>query len=155
MLSAISNNMDLSQEELSKARQYFSGFDREKRGNIDSWELRLALEAMGYFPTDESVGSMIARLDDNKDGRLELNEFLRALTSLKASEQSQDVDLLAAFIAMGGKPDGTGHINSELLRKVIRDDFGMTLKIDDLIDELGKGHHDGHLNYSDFRQLLT
>ncbi len=111
---------DISQEETKLARSYFTSFDQNKKGNIDGWELRLALEALGHFPSDEAISSMVNEFDENRDGRLELAEFLRAIAKQKANEQSPSkaADLVGAWVAMGGQPDKTGTISADGLRKV-------------------------------------
>lgn len=45
------------------------------------------------------------------------------------SQADDEQDLVDAFVAMGGKPDKSGFINAEILRKVIKEDFGLTVKV--------------------------
>ena len=71
-----------------------------------------------------------------------------------------------AFVALGGNPDRTGFVDNGRLVHVVRDEFGMTVKIDvstrhspptppsqRLVDELDKDR-DGKISYSEFQSLF-
>jgi Ca2+-binding EF-hand superfamily protein len=49
---------------------------------------------------------------------------------------SSEEDLLDAFVAMGGEPDGEGAINAEKLIQTIKFEFEMTIDIEQLIKEI-------------------
>jgi len=145
----------LTPEEIKQCKVFFKTFDRDGNGSVDSWELRLALEALGQSPTDEMLNSMMTELDSSQNGKLEFPEFLKALQLQKKNERKRDAeaDLVDAFVAMGGNRDRTGFINAESLRKVIKDDFSLTIKIDELLDDLDTDD-DGFVNFEEFKTLL-
>jgi len=147
---------DLSQEELKQCKVFFKTFDKDSNQCVDIWELRLALEALGQNPTEAFLEKTMNQLDTNKSGTLEFNEFLKALQMQKRSMRKHDSEsaMVEAFVAMGGKPDRTGFINAESLRKVIKDDFGLTIKIDELLDDLDS-NNDGFVNFDEFKSLLS
>lgn len=145
----------LTQDDIKQCKVFFNTFDRDQNRSIDEWELHLALEAMGQNPTRGDLVKMMKELDTSKNGKLEFSEFLKALQMQKATEKKADAedDLVSAFVAMGGKDDKSGFINAETLRKVIKDDFGLTIKIDELLDDLDT-NSDGFVNFDEFKILL-
>ena len=66
---------------------------------------------------------------------------------------SSEQDLLDAFVAMGGETDGDGHIDAEKLIKTIKDDFEMTINIEELIDEIDEDGS-GQIEFDEFYKLL-
>lgn len=50
--------------------------------------MRLALQALGQQPTDESLQQMMEELDTSKNGKIDVNEFLKALTMQKRFEHN-------------------------------------------------------------------
>jgi len=59
-----------------------------------------------------------------------------------------------AFIALGGGEDKTGTIDNKRLAKLVRDDFGLTIKLDKLIEELDIDK-DGKINFTEFKILFN
>ena len=56
------------------------------------------------------------------------------MTEKRENEQgSSDADLLDAFVAMGGQPDGDGSIDADKLIATIKEEFEMTIDIEGLI----------------------
>jgi calmodulin len=110
---------------------------------------------MGQNPSDADIRNLIRELDTDNNGRLEFSEFLKAVELQKKVEQKQDKesDLLGAFVAMGGNEDMTGVVDAQRLAKVIKEDFGLTIKIDELLHDLDT-NNDGQVNYEEFKFLL-
>ena len=63
-------------------------------------------------------------------------------------------ELLDAFVAMGGEPDGEGCVDAEKLIKTIKDDFEMTIDIEKLIEEIDEDGS-GEIEFDEFKALLT
>ena len=66
---------------------------------------------------------------------------------------SSDEDLLDAFVAMGGQSDGDGSIDADKLIATIKEEFEMTINIEELIravDEDGSGE----IEFDEFKMLL-
>ena len=62
--------------------------------------------------------------------------------------------LVDAFVAFGGTRDKSGSIDNQRLIKTVRDDFGLTVKIERLLEELDKDR-DGKISYSEFASLFA
>ena len=54
---------------------------------------------------------------------------------------------------MGGETDGEGHIDAEKLIKTIKDDFEMTINIEELINEIDEDGS-GQIEFDEFYKLL-
>jgi len=72
----------------------------------------------------------------------------------RSAEEKTDreQDLIDAFAAMGGSQEKRTTVNLDRLRKVLRDDFGMTLDLGDGKDEKKISHE---LDYDQFKSLFT
>jgi hypothetical protein len=59
-----------------------------------------------------------------------------------------------AYVACGGAADKSGHVERETLVKIIKEDFGLTIDIEKLIDDIDEDGS-GEIEYGEFRQLLS
>ena len=77
---------------------------------------------------------MITNTGTDQTGVISYSQF-RGMVQGKHSEQqkSNDDELLDAFVAMGGQPNGDGFIDADKLIKTIKNDFEMTIDIENLI----------------------
>ena len=118
-----------------KKKAAFSTFGGRSNGTLDAWGLRLAMEALHFQPTDEDIDKAVSTLGDKATRRLDYGAFIGAVLEQKRKEQSakKDSDLLGAFVAMGGKSDKTGKVNVAALGKVLKEEFNLTFKPDELL----------------------
>lgn len=59
-----------------------------------------------------------------------------------------------AFVACGGNPDKSGHVQRSTLVKIVKEDFGLTIDIEKLIDDIDEDRS-GEIEYTEFKQLLS
>ena len=61
---------------------------------------------------------------------------------------------MAAYVACGGNPDKTGHVDRDVIRRIIKVDFGLDIDIDKMMDAVD---HDGsgEMEFDEFQQLLS
>jgi len=139
----------------AQCREAFERFDKDGSGTIDAWELKETLKAMGQNPTDEEVFQMLSQVDDDGSGSIEFPEFLKVIEAQKeaASAQNDESDLIDAFVAMGGNPDKSGHVEAEKLRRTIKA-FELTVDIDRLIDETDTDGS-GEIDYEEFKAMFN
>lgn len=99
---------------------------------------------------------MIAEVDENMSGAIDFSEFLNVIKLQKerAAQFDNETDMLDAYIACGGKPDKSGHVERATLVKIIKTDFGLTIDIERLIDDIDKDGS-GEIEYGEFVQLLS
>ena len=44
--------------------------------------------------------------------------------------------MVDAFVACGGRPDKTGHVKRETLLRIVKQDFGLMIDIEALLDKI-------------------
>ena len=127
----------LTQEETVRCRDAFGLFDKDGSGMIDAWELKEALRAMGQHPTDEEVMQILSGVDGDGSGGIDFVEFLRVIENQKeqAVKATDDSDLLDAFVALGGRSDKGGQIETGKLIRIFTE-FELTVDIEKLIEEV-------------------
>lgn len=149
------DKMVLTQQEIDACREAFCAFDKDRSGTIDVWELRQVLEAMGQLPTEDELFALIAAVDDNMSGSIDFAEFLKVVEGQKNSAKlSNDTDMIDAFVACGGNADKTGHVMRHTLIKIIKHDFGLTVNLEELINEIDTDGS-GEIEFDEFRVLLS
>jgi Ca2+-binding EF-hand superfamily protein len=155
-LFSFSSHMVLSQEEIDGCREAFLAFDKDNSHTIDVWELRQVLEAMGQKPTEEELFQMISEVDENMSGSIDFAEFLKVIENQKERAENFDdeSDMIDAFVACGGQPDKTGNVKRDTLIKIIKTDFGLTIDIEELIDQIDSDRS-GEIEYNEFKRLLS
>lgn len=118
--------------------------------------MRLLLEAIGENPTEEELFRFMADVDEGGKGEIEFSEFLRAFEKQRGGhvDPDEEADTIDAFVSLGGNPDRTGFIENTKLIKVVRDEFGMTIKLDRLIEELDIDK-DGKISFTEFQNLFV
>lgn len=99
---------------------------------------------------------MISEVDDDMSGSIDFTEFLKVIENqkLRASSHGDESDTLDAFIACGGAADKSGHVSRETLIKIIKHDFGLTIDIEKLIDDIDEDGS-GEIEFKEFRSLMT
>ena len=71
----------LSSEQATELKKAFEVMDTNKDGFVTKDELKNLLKGLGEDVTDEVVDEMIKIADENGDGKVEFNEFVKAATS--------------------------------------------------------------------------
>lgn len=117
--------------------------------------MRLLLEAIGENPTEEELLRFMADVDEGGKGEIEFSEFLRAFEKQRGGSLSREEenDILHAFFALGGNLDKSGFLNNSKMVNTVRDKFGLSIKVEKLIEELDLDK-DGRVNFTEFRNLF-
>ncbi len=71
----------------------------------------------------------------------------REIKRLLGNDESE---LLDAFVAMGGEPDGEGCVDARKLIATIKDEFEMTIDIERLIQEVDEDGS-GEIEFDEFK----
>ena len=79
--------------------------------------------------------------------------MLRALKiTYRELMKLKDADTIDAFVALGGHPNTSGEVESDLLRKNVKE-FGLTIDIDKLISEADTDNS-GLIDFSEFKEMF-
>jgi len=140
----------LTKEEIAEYRSVFNTFDADGSGAIDEKELKQALDAMGYKPSDDDVKAMIAEVDADRSGKIEWSEFLKSLER-KPKKQHKEAELRKAFKEID--TDGNGGIDAKELRSLLEkmgvSDCVSQEDIEKMIEEVDCDK-DGKVQYEEF-----
>jgi Ca2+-binding EF-hand superfamily protein len=60
-------------------RVVFDQFDADGSGFIDAAEIRAICEQLGVTPPYEDVYNIVAEADDNNDGKVSFDEFMKII----------------------------------------------------------------------------
>jgi len=89
-------------------------YDTEQQGLMLTNDLKQALEQLGEKVSDSDVFRMIADVDPENSGSLNFFCFKEIVVTKREDEKgTSDADLLDAYVAMGGDPDGGGCIDAD------------------------------------------
>jgi len=135
------DNTVLEQNVIDACRAAFTAIDTDRSGFIDCWELKEVLQALGCKPTDEDLFFMVSEVDEKMNGEIDFAMMLQIIQTQKARQSTagDDSDLLTAYIACGGGEEGDdygGCVDATKLIKIIKEDFGLTVDIEALIQEV-------------------
>ena len=61
---------------------------------------------------------------------------------------------VAAYVACGGNVDKTGHVDRNVISKIIKVDFGLHIDIDKMMDAVDKDGS-GEMEFEEFQFLLS
>merc|ERR1712070_434145 len=101
-----------------EVKEAFELFDTDGSGSIATGELKVAMKALGFEPKPGEIEKMIHSVDDDGDGEMDWDDFLR-LMEQKILNKDQKDDLLKAFNLMDRSQ--TGKLTVEDLKAVAKD----------------------------------
>lgn len=139
---------------LAGLRTAFDMFDKDGSGSIDIHELAQVLKSLGQYPTPVELAELMERMDTNRNGVVEWEEFSEALVGQAQDEETEQQlrevqEVFALFDA-----DGSGALSAAEVQRALRI-LGVTLSADEVallvqeIDANGDGEItcDELLNY--------
>ncbi|KAI1293560.1 Glycerol-3-phosphate dehydrogenase, mitochondrial [Halotydeus destructor] len=77
------SSVDLTQEETNKYTHQFHSLDKERKGYIGINDLRRSFKALGQNISEVELHAMLSEVDIDRNGQVELGEYLELMTSLK------------------------------------------------------------------------
>jgi Ca2+-binding EF-hand superfamily protein len=131
----------------------FNKYDVGRKGYIDFYDLKLALEEMGVeFHHGYIFHKMISDFQD-QDGKVTFFEFAKICAERTKIPDEELDDVLDAYVAMGGEEDGGGCISSDKLIDTIKEELKMTIDIEKLIQQVD-ADGSGEIEFDEFKALL-
>merc|ERR1712029_930040 len=147
-----SMKVDITEEQKADIKEAFSLFDSNGPGFIDSKDLKVAMRALGFEPRKEEIKKMIAEVDKESSGKLNLDSFMMLMAN-KMSEKDTKEEILKAFKLFDD--DDTGKINFSNLKRVAAE-LGENLtdeELQEMIDEADRDG-DGEVNQDEFLRIM-
>ncbi|KAL4444523.1 hypothetical protein ABPG74_016816 [Tetrahymena malaccensis] len=149
--------MKIEKNEIEILRVQFLKFDDKNIGTIQNFEVDDILSNFDFkFNSKEIKKRVGEECDKNKWKRVNFPQlcqiFLTIQKQEKDEQEQEDLEYIDAFVAMGGNPDKTGVIKKEKLIDVIKNEFELTIDIEELIEKSLANCED--LNFQDFCQMF-
>ncbi|GAM28511.1 hypothetical protein SAMD00019534_116870 [Acytostelium subglobosum LB1] len=76
----IIDNIEVSDAQIARYTEAFKQADKDGNGSVTADELAPFLRSLGQNPSDAQISSMIGEFDADKNGSIELPEFLAMMT---------------------------------------------------------------------------
>ncbi|MCD9638261.1 hypothetical protein HAX54_022113 [Datura stramonium] len=150
-------------------RGIFATFDKNSDGYITNQELKQSLKNIGIFMEDGDIAEMVERVDSNKDGLIDLDEFYELCHSFLGIEkvvseeeeeeegegEKRERDLKDAFDVFDDDKDGL--ISEEELSKVLSSlGLNQGKKLDDCKEMIRNVDVDGDgmVNFDEFKKMM-
>lgn len=99
----------LTDEQMNEFKEAFTLFDKDNDGTIDSSELGTVMRSLGQNPTELEIAEMIARVDVDGNGTIELPEFIQMMRKQLIDNENPN-ETEEAFKVFD--KDGDGRINA-------------------------------------------
>ena len=148
----------LSQEIIEGCRIAFHHLDHDRTGYIDAWELKSLLEIMGMKPSEQELFTMMSEVDVTMTGKVDFSQLLQLVKyqkeRIEIRPDDDGSDLAAAFVACGGDSDQGGCVDANVLIKLIKEDFGLSVDMETLIREVDP-ENSGKMEFRKFQELLS
>ncbi|KAL3674584.1 hypothetical protein V7S43_000531 [Phytophthora oleae] len=142
----------LDEEDLEEIKEAFHLFDTDGSGSIDVRELKAAMRALGFQVKKAEIRQMIADIDKDESGTINLDEFIEMMTGKMNSRDSRE-EIMKIFQLFDD--DNTGKISFRNLKRVCTE-LGETLtdeEMQEMIDEADRDG-DGLINEEEFFRVM-
>ena len=151
----VKDEIDIAKEIEEKLWEAFMAFDKEGSGTIHSSEVKFVLDMIGIKFTESEMFKMISEIDPENTGNIAYSEFKPIIMDheIQKIKGSDETELLDAFVAMGGMMDGEGCVDAKKLISTIKEEFQMTINIEELIEEIDEDGS-GEIEFDEFKALL-
>ena len=110
---------------------------------------------MGIKITEQEIFKIIADIDPENTGDINFAPFKQRIVEREVARLmgNDETELLDAYVSMGGEADGGGCVDAKKLIYTIKQEFGMTIDIEKLIDEIDEDGS-GEIEFDEFKALL-
>merc|ERR1711924_481026 len=142
----------LSAEQKAEVKEAFDLFDTDGSGAIDAKELKVAMQALGFEPTQSEINKMVSEIDIDGNATIEFEEFVELMEG-KMGEKDMAEEMRKAFKLYDA--DNCGKIRFKDLKRVageLGENMG-DAEIQEIIDE-GDTDGDGALNEDEFMRIM-
>ena len=136
-------------DKISKIKDAFEVFDKNKDGRISIKELGELLDTLDLNVCERELQSVIDEVDVNGSGKIDFQGFM-GLMSRKMRETDSEEELIEVFKIFD--KDGSGMISANEL-KIVMGDKITEEEIEEIFKE-GDMDEDGLINYEDFVRMI-
>lgn len=150
------NASEAKNEEIRQLKDLFSLYDNDNSGSINKTELKLLMNSLGYYPSDELIQQMILENDVDGDELIDFEEFVQMAQRYKKEESMSPQNALRNAFQVLDKDHSRTLSNREfkaILTKV--GDFPLNNdEVDEIYNALGLSEND-EIPINDIIALFT
>ena len=145
----------LTEDEVLEIKEAFDLFDSDKSGEIDTSELKQALNNLGIDAKNQTLQNMINDIDKNASGTIDFDEFIEMMTA-KMSDKDTREDLEKVFRLFIGDDDKADKIELKHLRRVAKE-LNENMSDDELQEMINRADtdKDGKASFEEFYAIMT
>ena len=148
---------EIEKELEEKCWNAFMTYEVDGEGKILSSNVSKVFADMGLEDDQDDIFRFLSDIDPENTGYIKYSDFKPRIMEremAKALANNDDSELLDAYVAMGGDEDGGGCVDADKLIYTIKQEFGMTIDIEKLIEEIDEDGS-GEIEFDEFRALLA
>lgn len=144
----------LTEDEVLEIKEAFDLFDTDKSGQIDTNELKKALQQLGIDAKNQTLQNMLADIDKNGNQEIDFDEFIDMMTA-KMSDKDTREDLQKVFELFIGD-DNTDKIDIRHLKKVAKE-LNENMSDEELNEMITRADtdRDGKVSFEEFYNIMT
>ena len=122
----------LSEEDISYCRRAIEDLDDNGNGQISMYDLETALQRLDLHYEEFELCKLISELDAKNIGIIKFEQILEIYRKKRQSEVYGENDevTLDAYTAIGGPADKSGHIDGQVLVRIIKEEFELPIDIE-------------------------
>lgn len=117
---------EVTKQVTEKVFEAFKEFDQDGNGShVKTDQIRDVLEYIDIKITEQELYKFLSELDPEQTGLIEANAFRNVMIQKEVQRLcgSDETEMLQAFVAMGGQPDGEGCVDASQLIRTIKEEF--------------------------------
>eukprot|EP00245_Coleochaete_scutata_P000124 TRINITY_DN1012_c0_g1_i1.p1 TRINITY_DN1012_c0_g1~~TRINITY_DN1012_c0_g1_i1.p1 ORF type:complete len:175 (+),score=63.28 TRINITY_DN1012_c0_g1_i1:152-676(+) len=148
---------NLSVEDVKELTETFRQFDKNGDGSISAAELGQVLRALGDDPVEDKLQVMIEAVDANKDGCIDLNEFLLLNAMAMEFDERDDMSHCLREVFEVFDTDFDGFITATELQVALSKLVGEGVTHEEAVRMI-KGvdkDGDGRVDFDEFSKMMT
>merc|ERR1712072_49474 len=131
---------EMTAEQKKEIKEAFDLFDTDGSGAIDAKELKIAMQALGFDPSNDEIAKMMSDIDADGNATVEIEEFLEMMEG-KMSNKDPVEEMKKAFALYD--VDGKGKITVKDMERVAKE-LGENLSTEELQGILDESDRDGN-----------
>ncbi|XP_012527178.1 caltractin [Monomorium pharaonis] len=144
--------VELTERQKANIKEAFDLFDPDGTGKIAVKDLKVALRAMGFEPTQKEIQALLEDTVPIHPNHLSYEEFMKVMLIKMSEEEGQD-EILRAFRLFDD--DKTGKISFENLKRVANE-LEENLTDEEILDMINQVDEDGdgQISLEEFMKLF-